>query len=254
MQDAGSDDGTLDWLLKDSRVTAYVEEDAGMYDAINRGFRRAKGEIVAYLNCDEQYLPGALRHVCDVFAAHPSIDVLFGDAIVIKGDGRYICHRKALMPIKSHMWYRFTVLTCSTFLRRKLLDQHRIYFDTSWRVIGDFFWVKEMLDRRVPMALLRRYTSAFADTGENLSLLPGAEEERQRMREMPPFWVRRLRPILILHHRLRMLANGSYSQRPFEYSVYTRQSPERRTAFRVDKPTGIWHERDRQAARFSTRQ
>src|SRR6201997_1547101 len=38
IQDAGSDDGTLDWLPKDPRVKAYVEKDSGMYDAVNRGF------------------------------------------------------------------------------------------------------------------------------------------------------------------------------------------------------------------------
>ena len=48
VQDAGSDDGTLDWLPHDRRVRAYVEKDAGMYDAINRGLRKSVGEILAY--------------------------------------------------------------------------------------------------------------------------------------------------------------------------------------------------------------
>jgi len=40
VQDSCSDDGTQDWLPKDARVKAFVEKDAGMYDAVNRGFRR----------------------------------------------------------------------------------------------------------------------------------------------------------------------------------------------------------------------
>ena len=63
VQDAESDDGTLDWLPQDRRVKAFVEKDQGMYDAVNRGLRRASGDILAYLNCDEQYLPGALAMV-----------------------------------------------------------------------------------------------------------------------------------------------------------------------------------------------
>ena len=63
VQDAGSDDGTLDWLPRDSRVKVFVEKDQGMYDGVNRGLRRAGGDILAYLNCDEQYLPGALSTV-----------------------------------------------------------------------------------------------------------------------------------------------------------------------------------------------
>src|SRR2546428_10163429 len=82
VQDAGSDDGTLDWLLEDKRVKAFVEKDQGMYDAINRGLQRSRGDILAYLNCDEQYLPGALSQVATFLEQHPSIDVLFGDIVM----------------------------------------------------------------------------------------------------------------------------------------------------------------------------
>ena len=51
-----------------------------MYDAINRGFARASGDIVCWLNSDEQYLEGTLAKVADYFETHPDIDVLFGDA------------------------------------------------------------------------------------------------------------------------------------------------------------------------------
>jgi len=65
VQDSCSDDGTQDWLPRDPRVKAFIEKDGGMYDAVNRGYRRAAGDILAYLNCDEQYLPGALKTVSD---------------------------------------------------------------------------------------------------------------------------------------------------------------------------------------------
>ena len=67
VQDACSDDGTQHWLPGDSRVKAYIEKDGGMYDAVNRGYRRATGDILSYLNCDEQYLPGALAAVKSFF-------------------------------------------------------------------------------------------------------------------------------------------------------------------------------------------
>ena len=49
IQDGGSDDGTLDWLLSDPRVSAVAEKDAGMYDALNRALRRSCGEYIAFL-------------------------------------------------------------------------------------------------------------------------------------------------------------------------------------------------------------
>src|SRR5271165_5451240 len=81
VQDSCSDDGTQDWLPQDPRVKAIVEKDAGMYDAVNRGFRRATGDILAYLNCDEQYLPGALAAVAAFFAAHPEVDVALAGSV-----------------------------------------------------------------------------------------------------------------------------------------------------------------------------
>src|SRR5579859_3783100 len=82
VQDSCSDDGTQDWLPRDPRVRAFIEKDTGMYDAVNRGFRRAQGDILAYLNCDEQYLPGALPAVRQFFERHPEIDMVFGDVVV----------------------------------------------------------------------------------------------------------------------------------------------------------------------------
>src|ERR1700685_140160 len=92
VQDSCSDDGTQDWLPQDPRVKAIIEKDAGMYDAINRGYRRATGDILAYLNCDEQYLPGALKAVRDFFEANPGVEVALAGTIVIDAGGQYICH------------------------------------------------------------------------------------------------------------------------------------------------------------------
>ena len=73
VQDACSDDETQDWLPHDRRVRAFIEKDSGMYDAINRGYRRARGDILAHLNCDEQYFSGALRNVRTFFERNPRV-------------------------------------------------------------------------------------------------------------------------------------------------------------------------------------
>lgn len=63
IQDAGSGDELRNWAASRPRTSLFVDKDSGMFDAINRGWRQAKGDIVAQLNCDEQYLPGALLAV-----------------------------------------------------------------------------------------------------------------------------------------------------------------------------------------------
>lgn len=243
VQDACSDDGTRDWLPRDPRVKAFIEKDGGMYDAVNRGYRRAQGDILAYLNCDEQYLPGALKTVHDFFEAHPQTEVALAGSIITDGGGKYLCHRHSLVPHPRHIWFRFPVLTSSVFLRRKVIHERGIFFDTRWRDLGDFHWILALMKKKVPMAVCDSFTSAFADTGGNMNLKPNAIREKAATDAMIPAWVRVLKPFWIGHHRLRRLAAGHFSLMPMSYSIYTLQSPERRVTFDVYKPTAVWWNR-----------
>jgi len=243
VQDSCSDDGTQDWLPHDSRVRAFIEKDSGMYDAVNRGYRRATGDILAYLNCDEQYLPGALAAVQSFFEANPQIEVLLAGTIVTGGDGRYICHRHALAPNARHIWFRFPMLTSSIFIRRRVITERKLFFDTRWRDLGDFHWVLALMKNQVPLAARDIFTSAFADTGENMNLKPNAIREAKETRAMIPPWLRLLRPFWILNHRLRRLFAGHFQIPATSYAIYTKQSPAQRVKFDVPKPTAVWWNR-----------
>ncbi len=240
VQDSCSDDGTGDWLPQDTRVKAVIEKDQGMYDAVNRGWRRATGDIMAYLNCDEQYLPGALAAVAEFFTAHPEVEAVFSDTVVTDAKGDYICSRYALVPGKHSIWIRFPVLTCSLFVRRKVVHERGIFFDTKWRDLGDLFWVMEMVNRGVPMAVLPKFTSVFADTGENMNLKPNALKERAEKERMAPGWVKMLRHPFVLKYRLELAARGAMSQSPFDYSLYTQENPATRVTRHVGEPTSFW--------------
>src|SRR5438876_6629809 len=118
VQDSCSDDGTQEWLPKDSRVQSFIEKDQGMYDAVNRGLRRSSGDLLAYLNCDEQYLPGALQAVEEFFHANPSVEIVFADTVVIDAHGGYICDRRVLLPLPNHSTVcSLGVLTAAMFFR-----------------------------------------------------------------------------------------------------------------------------------------
>jgi glycosyltransferase involved in cell wall biosynthesis len=243
VQDSCSDDGTQNWLPQDPRVRVFIEKDAGMYDAVNRGFRRAQGDVLAYLNCDEQYLPGALNSVQNFFEANPQIEVALAGTIVVGGDGHYNCHRHSMVPSPRHIWFRFPVFTSSLFIRRQVFDQRGILFDTRWRDLGDFHWVLALLKSNVPMAACDFFTSVFADTGENMNLKPNAIRETKETQAMTPRWLRLLKPVWIAQHRLRRLAAGHFSLKPTSYFIYTLQSPQQRVRFDVSKPTAVWRNR-----------
>jgi len=243
VQDSCSDDGTQDWLPHDRRVKSFIEKDTGMYDAVNRGYRRAQGDILAYLNCDEQYLPGALQAVAEFFDTHPDIEVALAGTIVVDGGGQYMCHRHSLVPHPQHVWFRFSVLTSSVFLRRSVISKRGLYFDTRWRDLGDFHWFQALMKNRVPTAVCDTFTSVFADTGENMNLKPNSIREMIATTAMAPRWVRALKPAWVVHHRLRRMAAGHFSLPPTAYSIYTLDHPERRVTFDVPKPTAIWRNR-----------
>ena len=243
VQDAGSDDGTQDWLPHDPRVKAFIEQDGGMYDAINRGYRRATGDILAHLNCDEQYLPGALAAVAKFFAENPKVEVLLAGTIIIDGNCKYICHRHAMVPTLRQAWFRFPLLSSSVFLRRKVIHERGLFFDTHWRDLGDFHWMLALLKNKVPMAARNLFISTFADTGENMNLKPNALREKAETARMIPLLVRAFKPLWILNHRLRRLAHGHFRLKPTSYDIYTPASPERRVKVKVPHPTAIWWNR-----------
>lgn len=241
VQDAGSGPELEAWAATQPGLQLFVEKDRGMYDAVNRGLRRARGEILAYLNCDEQYLPGALAEVARYFDEHPEVDVVFGDVVVVNEKGSYICSRPVVLPKLLHTNVcTLGVFTAATFFRRSLLEKHQLFFNDAWRDTGDAIWVLELLRRGIRMATLRRFISTFGDTGENMNCKPNAIAEQIRMRESAPRWAQILAPLWVFDFRLRRLLAGIYWPRPLRYAIYTEDSPTQRREFAVEKPTFIW--------------
>jgi glycosyltransferase involved in cell wall biosynthesis len=221
----------------------YSEKDAGMYDAVNRGFARATGDLFAYLNCDEQYLPGGLAAVAAFFAQHPEIDVLFADCVLIKPDGSYLCSRPALRPHYYHTKIcHLNTFTAATFFRRKVFDAGHA-FPSNYRDCADCAWVLGLMEKRIPFTALPAYTIAFTDTGDNMNLKPNAVREHREIRDSAPAWARALQPWWVAQHRVRKWLAGAYSLKPFTYEVFTAQNPAARTPFRVDQPTSVWWDR-----------
>ncbi len=88
--DGGSSDDSVNIIRRYASRLAYwvSERDAGQADAINKGWQKITGDIVAYLNSDDVYMPGVVRQVVEFFDAHPDVDVVYGDRIVIDAQSR----------------------------------------------------------------------------------------------------------------------------------------------------------------------
>ena len=90
VMDGGSTDGSLELLQRyDSRLSGWVSEaDNGQGEAINKGFAKARGEIVAWLNSDDIYKPGAIAAAVEAFRIHPEAAFVYSDVESIDEHGR----------------------------------------------------------------------------------------------------------------------------------------------------------------------
>jgi glycosyltransferase involved in cell wall biosynthesis len=123
------------------RLTFIVEPDRGQSDAINRGFRKARGEIISWLNCDDVLLPGAIRKVVEVFERDRSLGAVYGDGLLLEVDGR-VRHeypRAGAMNVWKLVNFSDFLFQPAVFFRRSVLDEIG-YLDESlhWGMDWDF--------------------------------------------------------------------------------------------------------------------
>lgn len=90
--DGGSSDGSLDIIRSyANRLAWWVSEpDQGQTDAINKGFSHSSGQILAWINSDDTYQPGAISQAVKFLQAHPDVGMVYGDANFIDGSGKVI--------------------------------------------------------------------------------------------------------------------------------------------------------------------
>ena len=254
IQDACSTDGTVQFLteyctrqplIDNYHLTFCSEVDEGMYDAINRGWERAPedADIIAHLNCDEQYLPGALEKAVRCFTEHPRSDVVFANMIVIDGNGEYICHRRPLPPLPIHSRLFIPGFTCTTFQRRSVFFDKECRFDTSWKNLGDMVWNLSLIEKGCRFRMLNEYTSLFADTGDNLNLAESGAKERKRYYDMVPRWMKLVRPVMFFHKRIRYALRMAVSKTPKSYSLFVPFDDSRRIEKPIVRPTCVWSNR-----------
>ncbi len=241
--DGASTDGTADWLRAQPQIHSIIERDRGMYDAVNKGFHVARGEILAYLNCDEQYLPRTLAFVKDYFARHPSVDVLFGDTLLVRPDGSLLAVQKTYKPLwplilASHLY----LYTASMFVRRRVVDAGE-YFDPGYRGGGDYEFVPRLLRKGYRAATVRYPLSTFTMTGRNHSMSASADIQGdwERIRPTIPAWIHRCElPLKAIRFGLKALSGAYLPVGPVHYAIYAPDDEHHRTTYRARRASARW--------------
>jgi glycosyltransferase involved in cell wall biosynthesis len=142
--DGGSTDGSLEILQRyDEHIDFWTSEpDQGQADAINRGLRMAKGEVVAWLNSDDVYLPGAISEAVEALAANPQAGMVYGDGIMVGSDLQvYDRHHYPQLDLVDLLAFE-VILQPAVFLRKSVLDEVG-YLDESYDLILDHeLWIR----------------------------------------------------------------------------------------------------------------
>jgi glycosyltransferase involved in cell wall biosynthesis len=88
--DGGSTDNSVDIIRKyESKLAWWVsEKDKGQADAINKGFARATGEVIAWLNSDDYYLAGTINSAVKIFEEHPEVVLAYGNMLSVDENGK----------------------------------------------------------------------------------------------------------------------------------------------------------------------
>jgi glycosyltransferase involved in cell wall biosynthesis len=198
VQDGGSSDGTKEWLLEQGDLDVRSEADNGMYDAINKGWARAEGDVFSWLNVDEQYLPGTLNRVSEIFRVCPEVDVLFGDCIMVTPEGRPLAARREIPLRKIYLENGFLyALSCTTFFRRTLWDEGLLQMDDHFKNAGDYDLMLRLLCAGKKIQHVMEFLSLFGVVGDNLTLALGGNMDREvseiqnKYGALPSAWMRK---------------------------------------------------------------
>jgi len=213
------------------QLLLHSEADAGMYDAINKAWDQGEGEVYSWLNCDEQYLPGTLKKVAAYFDNHPDVDAVFGNAIIVDGEGQPLAVRREIPLRKMYVANGFLyALSCTTFFRSRLRERGLLRLDDQYRFSADAELVLRLLEAGVSFGHLDDTLALFEVGGQNLSFRPEMIGEgnriKQRYGRFRHPWLRKL--VLTGRYGERFLA-GCYRKANLIYEYCLNERGETKT-------------------------
>jgi glycosyltransferase involved in cell wall biosynthesis len=145
IMDGGSTDGSQEIIRRYADRLAYwtSERDHGQAEAINRGFAKASGEVLAWLNSDDTYEPGAVRAAVETFADYPDVDALYGDCAYVDQAGALVTvFRGRPFDLAGYLCTEGFIHQPTVFLRRRVLERVGP-LDPSFALCLDYeYWLR----------------------------------------------------------------------------------------------------------------
>jgi glycosyltransferase involved in cell wall biosynthesis len=182
VQDAGSTDETHAVLREYPHLRVTIEKDAGMSDGINRGFRKATGDWVMWLNTDDYLLPGALAKVAEFATRRPELAVIYGDTWFVRENKEIIRRRREHdFNFNVLVFYGCYIQSTSTFYRRDIIQSGHL-LDVDYRVCMDYEYYVRLGRLGYKFGYLPETLAAFRWHETNTSALQFDRRQEERWR------------------------------------------------------------------------
>ncbi len=190
--DGGSTDGSVELIRRHADQIDFwlSEKDAGQADAIQKGFSRASGDYLFWLNSDDVLLPGALEKVHAALDAHPHWDALTGYHVRMDADSRIIsCHRTPTESAMRARWGIHHVIQQTCFFRRSLYEKIGKIDPQLHCVLDTELWCR-MFDAGAVWGHIPHYLAGFrqhgAAKGSDSKWLQMYRDEEEMLRQKYP--------------------------------------------------------------------
>ena len=181
--DGNSSDGSVDIIRKfESHLAYWVSEiDRGQVDALQKGFKRATGDILCWLNSDDIYLSTkVIRRVVELFEIYPQTQVISGGGMIIDERNKWLRKVQAEPTLASYknLRYRSFILQPATFFRRTVLDT--VPLDPSLHYTFDWdFWIR--LAKEYNLLVVDEPWAGYRWWGENKTASGSSKRTREQV-------------------------------------------------------------------------
>ena len=152
--DGGSTDRTLEVASAFPSRTVVSTDDRGMYDAVNRGMSMVEGDIVGYINADDEIAPGAFGLIADALAAHPRAGWVCGRVAYIDAQGGTLGRMQPVrLSLRSYLGLGWSCIPQQTVWVRRSFWERIGPFDIEFKNCGDYDWYARALRVQHPLIL-----------------------------------------------------------------------------------------------------
>jgi len=156
VMDGGSTDGSVDILEATDGVVWRSEPDRGQSHALNKAFEMSSGDIIGWLNSDDAYVDRrSVERVVEVFAKHPDVGVVYGDALLVSKSNQVMQYIWAPPHVQEFLNWNTFFVQPSVFIRRSVVQSPFVDEGLHFVMDKDLWWrLRDQTEfRRVPLVI-----------------------------------------------------------------------------------------------------